>query len=182
MKILVLNAGSSSQKSCLYELTENRLQESKPKPKWEAHIDWTMVGEKGELTVISNNKKWQFNLTDNDRQKALFSMVKTLVEGESKIIDDLNEIDIVGHRVVHGGNKYSQPTLITPEVKKEIKQLFPLAPVHNPINLQGIEIIENILGNVPQVAVFDTAFHSQKPLKSAIYRCSLRRPTAMPMG
>jgi acetate kinase len=169
MNILVLNAGSSSQKSCLYELTENIVSQSIPQPQWEAHIDWTVTDVGGELTVNSNNNEWKFKLEKNNRHQALQLMLQTLVKGESKVIDDLSNLEIVGHRVVHGGTKYSQATLITPEVKAEIKQLFPLAPIHNPVNLEGIEIMENILGDIPQVAVFDTAFHSQMPLKSAIY-------------
>lgn len=169
MKILVLNAGSSSQKSCFYEITENIVAESIPQTQWEANIDWTITDAGGELTVNSNNHEWKFKLEENNRQKAVQLMLQTLVEGKSKVINKLNQIDIIGHRVVHGGTKYSQATFITPEVKAEIKKLFPLAPIHNPINLEGIEIIEHILGDIPQVAVFDTAFYSQMPLKSAIY-------------
>ena len=71
--------------------------------------------------------------------------------------------------LVHGGTEYSQATLVTPEVKEAIARLSPLAPAHNPANLQGIEAVDEILGDIPQVAVFDTAFHSQMPLKTAVY-------------
>ena len=170
MKILVLNAGSSSQKSCLYELVDKLSERSMPQPLWEAHIDWTVSELGGELVVKSLDNKWRFILESNNLKDGIARMLNTLVEGESKVISDLRQIDIVGHRVVHGGTKYSQPTLITPEVKETIRQLFPLAPVHNPANLEGIEIVEQLLGeDVPQVAVFDTAFHAQMPLKSAIY-------------
>ena len=178
MKILVLNAGSSSQKSCLYEISEKKLLQSPPQPLWEAHIDWTITELGGELVVKSLGNKWKSTLKSNNLQDApahcsnsiaIAQMLNTLVEGDSKVISDLAQIDMVGHRVVHGGTKYSQATLITSEVKEEIKQLFPLAPVHNPANLEGIEIVEKLLGDVPQVAVFDTAFHAQMPLKSAVY-------------
>jgi acetate kinase len=75
----------------------------------------------------------------------------------------------VGHRVVHGGQEYREATLITPEVKAAIRRLFVLAPAHNPANLEGIEAVEQVLPNVPQVAVFDTAFHANIPLEAAIY-------------
>lgn len=169
MKILVLNAGSSSQKSCLYELPETRLPEFPPQPLWEAHIDWTIADSGAELKVKSLGNTWKWHLENNNRRDAIAQMLQTLVEGESKILDNLAEIAIVGHRVVHGGTEYSQATLITPEVKNTIKRLFPLAPVHNPANLEGINLIEQLLGDIPQVAVFDTAFHAKMPLEAAIY-------------
>jgi acetate kinase len=163
MKILVLNAGSSSQKSCLYDISEDIFSEIKPL--WEAHIDWTI----GQLVVQSLGKKWKWRLEDENRKTTIVKMLNTLVEGETKTIDNLTQIDIIGHRVVHGGTKYSQATLITPTVTTEIKKLFPLAPLHNPVNLEAIEIMTELLGDIPQGAVFDTAFHSQMPIESAIY-------------
>ncbi|NES85963.1 MAG: hypothetical protein F6K10_33820 [Moorea sp. SIO2B7] len=85
------------------------------------------------------------------------------------MLNNLSEIDIVGHRVVHGGVEYSQATLVPPEVKEAIARLSLLAPAHNPANLEGIEAIKKILGNLPQIAVFDTGFHSQIPPEAAIY-------------
>jgi acetate kinase len=96
-------------------------------------------------------------------------MLNTLWRGKTQVIAQLSEIDVVGHRIVHGGQEYSEATVVTPEVKAAIKQLTALAPEHNPVNLEGIEAIEQILGQVPQVAVFDTAFHSQLPLAAAVY-------------
>ena len=89
--------------------------------------------------------------------------------GDAQILDDLAAIDVVGHRLVHGGSTYSQPVLVDDDVKAAIADLSVLAPAHNPANLAEIETIEQCLGNVPQVAVFDTAFHSQMPLTSAVY-------------
>ena len=99
----------------------------------------------------------------------LAKMLDTLTGGETKVIEQLSEIDIVGHRVVHGGTEYSQATMVTPEVKDAIARFIPLAPTHNPANLEGIEAIEEIFGDIPQVAVFDTAFHSQMPPEAAVY-------------
>ena len=166
MYVLVLNAGSSSQKSCLYQLGAE-LPEQPPEPLWEAHIDWTITSDFGSLTVRSNGVKQQIELTNRDR--ALETMLNTLIQGETQVLENLDKIDVVGHRVVHGGAKYSQPTLITPEVKTVIAELIPLAPNHNPAHLEGIEAISKIIPKVPQVAVFDTAFHSQIPLPAKIY-------------
>ena len=165
MYILVLNAGSSSQKSCLYQL-ETELPENPPEPLWEAHIDW-IANDHGILTIKSNDTKQQIKLTD--RQQALSTMLDTLLQGEAQVLKGLEQIDIVGHRVVHGGAEYSQPTIITPDVEAAIAKLIPLAPSHNRAHLEGIEMITNILPDVTQVAVFDTAFHRQLPLHAKIY-------------
>ncbi len=169
MKILVLNAGSSTQKSCLYELDE-ALPNSPLAPLWEAKIDWTGKSEATLLKVeTSQGKSLEEELPVEERQKALAQMLNTLWRGSTQVISQLSEIDIVGHRVVHGGQEYSEATLVTPEVKAAINQLAALAPEHNPVNLEGIEAIEQILAQVPQVAVFDTAFHSHMPLFAAVY-------------
>ncbi|MGK7871855.1 MAG: acetate kinase [Xenococcaceae cyanobacterium] len=169
MKILVLNAGSSSQKSCLYELTGDTLPEHPPKPLWAANIDWTVKTDFGQLKVKANGRTLESKVESENRPQAIAQMLDTLVHGETKVLNQLSEIDIVGHRVVHGGVEYSQATLITREVKAAIARLSVLAPAHNPAHLEGIEAIEQVLGNVPQVAVFDTAFHSQMPLEAAVY-------------
>jgi acetate kinase len=165
MHILVLNAGSSSQKSCLYRL-ETELPQQPPKPLWEAHIDW-IASDFGNLSVKSNGVQQQTELAN--RNNALETMLNTLILGETKVLDNLEQIDIVGHRVVHGGAKYSHPTIITPEVKSAIAELIPLAPNHNPAHLEGIDAIAKMLPEVPQVAVFDTSFHSQIPKPAKIY-------------
>jgi acetate kinase len=166
MMVLVLNAGSSSQKSCLYSLG-NLLPDTPTEPLWEAHLDWTVAQDHGLLTVKSNDIKQEFPITQRDT--ALEVLLKTLIEGETKVLDSFAKIDLVGHRVVHGGEKYSQATVITAEVKKAIADLIPLAPSHNPAHLAGIETIEALLPNVPQVAVFDTAFHTTIPKPAKVY-------------
>jgi len=170
MKILVLNAGSSSQKSCLYEIVGDGILEQPVEPLWEATIDWTGKSAVGLLKVkTSHGASIKTEIPVKERQKAIAQMLDTLKQGETQIISDLSEIQLVGHRVVHGGQQYSQPTRIAPEVKAAIKELANLAPAHNPVNLEGIEAIAKILPEVPQVAVFDTAFHSSIPSAAAVY-------------
>ncbi|MBO0350622.1 acetate kinase [Phormidium pseudopriestleyi FRX01] len=168
MKILVLNAGSSSQKSYLYELKKEPFNEMSP-PLWEAKIDWARQEGIAEIEVKSGNQKLAETRTSESREKAIASLLDTLWQGKTQAIADLSEIDVVGHRIVHGGEKYREATLITPEVKSAIAQLAKLAPAHNLANLQGIEAVEKILPNVPQIAVFDTAFHANLPLETVVY-------------
>jgi len=171
MKILVLNAGSSSQKSCFYHLKEEALSVQPPAPLWEAQIDWSHHQGVAELKVKTiHGAVLKEELKTESRLEGVEYMLKTLWQGETKIIDSLAEIDCVGHRVVHGGDKYNESTLITKEVKEAIANFAKFAPVHNPVNLEGIVAIEQILGEkVPQVAVFDTAFHAQIPEEAAVY-------------
>ncbi|MBP0019666.1 MAG: acetate kinase [Cyanobacteria bacterium SBLK] len=167
MKILILNAGSSTQKSCLYQI-DGTLPERPPEPLWEGTIDWGR-SDGAQLSAKAGDRRYKIALETESRSRALSGLLDTLTRGETAILTDLAEIDIVGHRVVHGGTEYSQPTRITPEVKAAIAKLIPLAPSHNPAHLEGIEAIEQALGNIPQLAVFDTAFHSQIPLAAATY-------------
>jgi len=169
MKILVLNAGSSSQKSCLYELNDV-LPDRPPQPLWEAQIDWNHRQGVTELKVeTASGTEQEEELASDSRQAAISRMLETLWQGKTQVINSLNEIDIVGHRVVHGGQDYQQSTLISPDVKEAIARLSVFAPVHNPVNLEGIEALEKILPNRPQVAVFDTAFHAQLPPAAFVY-------------
>jgi acetate kinase len=170
MKILVLNAGSSSQKSCLYELTGDRLPADPPPPLWGAQIDWSHQPGKAELKVATaDGRQFAETMPSDSRSDVTAQMLKTLWGGAVQVIGDPTEIQIVGHRVVHGGQDYQQSTVITPEVKAAIDRLSVFAPIHNPVNLAGIEAIEQILIHVPQVAVFDTAFHAQLPPAAFTY-------------
>ena len=169
MKILVLNAGSSSQKSCLYELNDV-LPDRPPQPLWEAQIDWNHRQGVAELKVeTASGTEQEEEFPSDSREAAISRMLETLWQGKTQVINSLKEIDIVGHRVVHGGQDYQQSTLISPDVKEAIARLSVFAPVHNPVNLEGIEALEKILPNRPQVAVFDTAFHAQLPPAAFVY-------------
>jgi len=131
MKILVLNGGSSSFKCWFHELSEPLPAEA-PRPEWEAHIDWH--GEKPLVEVLS----------------------PVLAELKSR-----HAIDVVGHRIVHGGKAYRETTSLTPEVRAAIAQEAEFAPVHNRFELEAIEAVDRLLGaNIAQIAVFDTAFHT----------------------
>jgi acetate kinase len=169
MKILVLNAGSSSQKSCLYEIT-GTMPSSPPAPLWESVADWShRPGVVRIETKTAQGIVLEEEIPTTDRAEIISYTLNTLYQGKAQIIDCLEEIDAVGHRVVHGGEQYRNPVIVTLKVKEAIAQLASFAPLHNPANLAGIEAIEQRLGTVPQVAVFDTAFHSRLPLAAAIY-------------
>lgn len=167
MKILVLNAGSSSHKSCLFDLVGNPSEA--PDPLWRAALDWTHQQGQVELSASGAGESVQQVLSIADQVAGLEAMMKTLVEGPTQVLESLAAIDAVGHRVVHGGRDYVDSVRVTADVKATIEQLIPLAPAHNPANLQGIEAMGHILGDIPQVAVFDTAFHAHMPEAAATY-------------
>lgn len=169
MKILVLNAGSSSQKSCLYYIPEDSRAQEVTTLLWSGSIDWTKQQGFATVKVESNGITLEKNQESEDQLAVMKRLFNTLCEGDTAVLESWEEIDFVGHRVVHGGSQYQQPTWITAEVKSAIAQLKSLAPNHNPANLQGIELMEKLLPETGQVAVFDTAFHSQIPTASAIY-------------
>jgi acetate kinase len=177
MKILVLNAGSSSQKSCLYDfedfktlgLSTGVLPETLPEPLWKAQIDWTAPEGQAALSVqTSQGETFHETYASVSKQADTLKALQTLWSESTQVINSAQAIDIVGHRIVHGGEKYQRSTWIDAEVKAAIAQLAEFAPIHNPANLEGIEAVETSLGsNVKQVAVFDTAFHST--LLPAVY-------------
>ena len=160
MKILVLNAGSSSLKYQLFEMPEKLVLVSGLVEK---------IGEeKGAITHrIYNNdgsdEKYQEAPVIPDHVAGLKRIVALLMDTRWGSIKESNEIAAVGHRVVHGGEKFSAPTIVTKDVLEELKKLSFLAPLHNPPNIKGIEIASNIFPESIQVAVFDTAFHQSMP-------------------
>ncbi|BAZ33396.1 acetate kinase [Cylindrospermum sp. NIES-4074] len=170
MKILVLNAGSSSQKSCLYEITDEALPNQALQPLWEGKVTWTQDRGGAEIEVkTATGETLQETIYGDSRQAHVVYMLYTLSRGNTKVINQLSEIDVVGHRVVHGGQDYQASVIVTEDVKKAIAHLANLAPAHNPPALEGIEAIEQSLGEITQVAVFDTAFHATLPDAAAIY-------------
>ncbi len=167
MKILVLNSGSSSQKSCLYEIGDV-LPEDPPASLWKGTIEWQGESAKAEIgNGRGVSRKEQIKVSS--RAEATAHLLDTLWKGEAAAVSSLSEINVVGHRVVHGGPKFEDPVVITAAVKSAIAGVSAFAPLHNRAELEGIEIIEKLLGAVPQVAVFDTGFHKKMPLSAAVY-------------
>jgi acetate kinase len=155
MKILVLNSGSSSIK---YQLIEMPSQEVI----CNGMID--RIGlESSNLTYTTNTTKVEENIPILNHKVGLHTIADLLMNENTGVIKNTEEIDAVGHRVVHGGTFFSDTVLIDEVVKEKIKELFALAPLHNPANLEGIEIAEQVFKQAKQVAIFDTAFHQTIP-------------------
>ncbi len=167
MKILVLNSGSSSQKSCLYDIGKT-LPEHSPAPVWEGKIEWD--GSQADVQVWnSQGAQPKRRVQVASRSDAISQLLDTLWNGKLRVVSAPSEIDVVGHRIVHGGKDLVKATAITPEVKSAIARMSVFAPLHNRAELEGIEIIEKRIGAVLQVAVFDTGFHSRLPDPAGAY-------------
>jgi len=167
MKILVLNSGSSSQKACLYEIGES-LPHNPPAGLWEGRIEW-----KGEMATISTRNSAgaieEQTLPVPSRQKVVTELLRTAWTGRNKSIGAPAEIDAVGHRVVHGGPHFDEPVALTPTVRSAIETVAPFAPLHICAEMEGVDVVERLLGPVPQFAVFDTGFHRRMPDSAAVY-------------
>ncbi|HEY9868849.1 MAG TPA: acetate kinase [Candidatus Obscuribacterales bacterium] len=169
MKILVLNMGSSTCKSSCYEVV-GELPDDPVQPIWEASIDWGSRESGGELAVRkAGSPTAARTLANGSRFDGIASMLETLWAGPMAVVAQPAAIDVVGHRVVHGGMKHSSSTIVTAAVKADIAALEEFAPLHNKVNLEGIVAVERLLGTVRQVAVFDTTFHSAIPPAVAVY-------------
>ncbi|HEU4965822.1 MAG TPA: acetate kinase [Bacilli bacterium] len=161
MNILVLNCGSSSLKYQLFAMPEEQvlIRGGVEKIGSEEAVHKYQAGEREEKTTS----------TILDHREALRQVLATLTAPEVGVLQDVREIDAVGHRVVHGGERFAVSTRIDAAVKAAIKEMFDLAPLHNPANLLGIEAMEDVLPEVPQAAVFDTAFHQTMPREHYLY-------------
>ena len=167
MKILVLNSGSSSQKSALYEIS-GALPEHPPSPAWEGKIEWN--GNQADIQAQnSQGAQLKGRVNVASRANATEQLLDTLWNGKLRFVSAPSEIDVVGHRIVHGGKDFEKATAITPQVKSAIARVSAFAPLHNRAELEGIDIIEKRLGAVLQVAVFDTGFHGRLPESAAVY-------------
>ncbi|MFW6308931.1 MAG: acetate/propionate family kinase [bacterium] len=161
MKILVLNSGSSSIKFQLFNMESEE------------------VLAKGQVSRINNdNSKLSYETSDDEIKKdikiadhgaGLEVIKEILVNEEVGVVADINDIEGIGHRVVHGGEKYSESTLVDETVEKNIDELSSLAPLHNPHNLKGIQVCKKLIPDTSQVAVFDTSFHQTLPQKAYLY-------------
>ncbi len=161
MNILVLNAGSSSLK---YQVIEMPSQTVKC-----VGLVERIGFEDAIFTHEKNNVKYSEVISILNHEIGLRRIAKTLLDAEIGVINSVDEIEAVGHRVVHGGNKFSETVIITEDVKNNIHDLFDLAPLHNPANLKGIEIAETIFTSAKQIAIFDTAFHQTMPKEAYQY-------------
>ena len=162
MKILVLNCGSSSVK---YKLIDS---DSKK-----------VLAEGGVEKIGLPDSFLKFKKPDGEKEtiyvpmptakEAVKNILDLLTDPKNGVVKNLDEIEAVGHRVVHGMEDFSESVLITPDVIKKVKEAYSVAPLHNPANVTGIEAVESLIPNVPQVAVFDTAFHQTMPAKAYMY-------------
>jgi acetate kinase len=169
MNILVLNAGSSSLKASLYQLNTEDLPIAPITPLWTGEIDRHSEQATTLKVTTATGRSIHTKTTNANRSADLQNLLNSLWQGETQVITNITEIDIVGHRVVHGGSQYHQPILINGQVQAEIDQLSIFAPLHNPANLMGIRAIEALAPQVPQIAVFDTAFFGDLPEVSYVY-------------
>lgn len=162
MNVLVINAGSSSIK---YQLLNAATGEVMAKGGAER------IGLNDALIKHTCNGAEAITLPVDmpNHRVAVQAVLTVLTSAEHGVLKSMSDIDAVGHRVVHGGEKFSTSVLITPEVKRAIRGCFDLAPLHNPPNMTGIEACEEAMPGVPQVAVFDTAFHQTMPPKAYMY-------------
>ncbi len=162
MNILVINAGSSSLK---YQLLNPDTQEVLAKGLCER------IGIDGKFTYKPEGKQAvkEADVPMPTHAEAIQAVLDALVDPKNGVIGSMKEIDAVGHRVVHGGEKFNKSVLITDDVIQAIEECVPLAPLHNPANLTGIRACQKVMPGVPMVAVFDTAFHQTMPAHAFMY-------------
>ena len=162
MKVLVLNAGSSSMKFTMFAMANEEVL---------AKGMVERLGSDSPNLIYSRHDglKKEFSPQVKNHRDALKSICDILVDKESGVIEDLSEVQAIGHRVVHGGERFTKPAIVNSNVKDAIKDCFALAPLHNPANLSGITACEKIFKDVPNIAVFDTAFHQSMPPEAYLY-------------
>ena len=162
MKILVLNCGSSSIKYALYNMDDQSVMTSGSAER--VGLDGAFVKVK-----LANGEKKQIMHDMPEHTEGVKFIFSLLTDPEIGVIKSLKEINAVGHRMVHGGEKFAKSVVITPEVIKAFEEVSDLAPLHNPANLKGIRAVEELMPGLPQVGVFDTAFHQTMPQYSYMY-------------
>ena len=166
MKVLVINAGSSSLK---YQLLDPDTKEVLAKGLCER------IGIDGHIKHTPTGKDvYDADRYMPDHEAAIKLVMEVLTHNYYGVIKDMSEIDAVGHRVVHGGEEFTHSVIIDRAVMKGIRDCIPLAPLHNPANITGIEACQDVMPNTPMVAVFDTAFHQTMPPKAYIYAVPYR--------
>jgi acetate kinase len=163
MKILVLNGGSSSFKCWFQDVPDG--------PRWTARADWSRNSGSADVRISRSDGPSETRTVTADTSSGFLGPVlEALWKGEAKAIDAPSEIDVVGHRIVHGGPKYRESVLVTPEVRVGIAEQAEFAPAHNKLQLAAIETVDRVIGSkVPQVAVFDTGFHATLAPAAYVY-------------
>ena len=161
MKILVLNCGSSSIKYALYDMSDKRVITS-------GGIEKIGLPD-SFITVKLNGEKHKMERPIEEHTAGVQWIFEVLTTGDYAVLNSLDELDAVGHRMVHGGEKFNKSVLLTPEVMEAFSACNDLAPLHNPANIKGVNAVTALLPNLPQVGVFDTAFHQTMPAKAYMY-------------
>ncbi len=162
MKILVLNCGSSSIKYALYDMDSKSIMTSGGAER--VGLDGAFVKVK-----LANGEKKTIMHDIPEHTEGVKFIFSLLTDHEIGVIKDLKEIDAVGHRMVHGGEKFNKSVLLTDEVLKTFEECSDLAPLHNPANLKGVRAVQELMPGLPQVGVFDTAFHQTMPKEAYMY-------------
>jgi len=161
MLVFILNAGSSSLK---YQLMNPVTKETLAVGLCERiGIDGVIKHEFGD------DQKLKLDVSMPTHKEAIELVLKTLTDGEGKVINSIEDIEAIGHRAVHGGEDFSGSVMVTDKVINKMKELIPLAPLHNPANIMGMEICQDLMPGKPNVAVFDTAFHQTMPDYAYMY-------------
>jgi acetate kinase len=173
VKILVLNSGSGSEKTSLFQ-SEHPLPPEPPKPLWEGLIDSTAPGQPtGKLVLklqVAGHAEENCNIPADSSPAERIRQLLRALRNDARVLHEPEEIKAIGHRVVHGGAEYSSAVCVDEKVERNIEHFAAFAPLHNEHNLQGIRVAREIFGSkTPQVAVFDTAFHRTLPDVAAIY-------------
>ncbi len=161
MKILVLNCGSSSIKYALYEMESQTVITS-------GGIEKIGLPD-SFITVKLNGEKHKMQRTVEEHTAGVQLIFEVLTSGPYAVLSHLDELDAVGHRMVHGGEKFNKSVLLTPQVMEAFAACNDLAPLHNPANIKGVNAVSALLPNLPQVGVFDTAFHQTMPDYAYMY-------------
>ena len=161
MKILVLNCGSSSIKYALYDMDDQSVITSGGIEK---------IGLPDSFIKFKlNGEKYQIDRPIEEHTAGVQFIFEVLTTGEHAVLGSLKELDAVGHRMVHGGEKFNKSVLLTPKVMKAFSECNDLAPLHNPANIKGVNAVSALLPKIPQVGVFDTAFHQTMPYYAYMY-------------
>ena len=160
-KILVLNCGSSSIKYALYNMENRSVLTS-------GGIEKIGLPD-SFLKLKYNGEKVQIDRPIKEHTEGVQFIFEVLTQGQYAVLNSLDELEAVGHRMVHGGEKFNKSVVLTPEVMKEFAACNDLAPLHNPANIKGVNAVSSLLPNIPQVGVFDTAFHQTMPDYAYMY-------------